>query len=266
MKLEKDIPRMIKNKVYHCALDDTIDVLEEISRKENSLESIFDVEVMGCLKQLHNKYGTKFSLYLFYEKPGFNLSEMTDKFYSEWQQNSSWLRLSFHARTKKPGVVDYYLYDKADYQTAKEDFQLIKKEILRFAGPESWDNFPRTHYWSGSRETVMAWRDCGVGGLFYSYPGFPAMYFDEVRLQELWQKDFWYDEETEMLYITTNVKLPGCTVSQVEKIMAGLENRKIIDIFCDDYNLLELQEQMEKAVSWASQHGYDPVFYDEVFK
>jgi len=267
MNSERTLPHMLKDKVYHCALDDTIDLLEEISQKADSLKSIFDVEVLAVLKKLHEKYGTKFSLYLFYEKlGGFNLSQMPDKFGPEWRQNSDWLKLSFHARTKKPGVVDYYVYDKSDYRTAEEDFKLIKSEILRFAGPQVWDNYPRTHFWSGTRDAVRAWRDCGVKGLFFSYPGYSAMYFDQSRTEKLWHSDYWYDDEIGMLYITTNIKLPCMTMAEVRKDLASLEGRKIIDIFCDDYNLLDLQEHMETAIAWAVERQYQPVFYNEVFK
>ena len=252
--------------VFHCALDDTIDVLEEINQKAQTLNSIFDVGVLALLKEFHDHYGATFSLYLFYEKTdGFNLSQMTDKFAQEWRRNSHWLRLSFHARTRKPEVVDYYLYDHADYQTAKEDFEIIKHEILRFAGPQSWDNYPRTHFWSGTKQAVQAWRDCGVSGLFYSYPGYPAMYFDEPTLKQLWRKDFHYDCDIDMLFITTNVKLPCMTIAKVEQNLTRLTNRKIIEIFADDYNIIELKERMETALRWATENGFKPVFYDDIF-
>lgn len=256
----------LTDRVYHCGLDDTIVVLEEISDKADSLKSILDVEIMALLRHFHERYGAKFTLYLFYELlDGFNLTQMTDKFADEWRRNSDWLKLSFHARTRNPPVVDYYLYDKADYETAREDFRVIKQEILRFAGPESWDNYPRTHFWSGTRETVRAWRDCGVDGLFYSYPGFDAMYFDEATLKELWKKDFWYDPDTQMLFIATNVKLPCLTVDEVKEDLDKLRDRKLLEIFADDYNLLELAEHMGTAMSFAADNGYKPVFHEEVF-
>jgi hypothetical protein len=258
---------VLNDRVYHCALDDTIDVLEEINQKADELDSIFDVEVMDLLKQFHEQYGAKFSLYLFYEKLGsFNLSQMTDKFTEQWQKNSDWLRMSFHSRTKKTGVVDYYLYNKSDYNVAKEDFQIIKKEILRFAGQKCWDNYPRTHFWSGNRETVKAWRDCGVEGLFFSYHGYPALYFNEEKLKQLWGKDYWYDPEMRMLYITTNIKLPCMTVDDVKKDLATLSNNKIVEIFADDYNVIELKKHMETAISWCVKNKFKPVFYDEVFQ
>jgi hypothetical protein len=256
----------LNDRVYHCALDDTIDVLEEINERADQIQSIFDVEVMAQIKVFHEQYGAKFSLYLFYEKMGgFNLSQMTDKFIDEWQSNSDWLRLSFHSKTKHPKITEYYLYDERDYQTAKNDFEMIKKEILRFAGEKSWDNYPRTHFWSGNRETVRAWRDCGVDGMFFSYPGFSALYFDDEQLKALWEKDYWFDPDTQMLFIATNVKLPCMTVDEVVKDLATLGNRKIIEIFADDYNLIELKEHMETAIRWAVENGYRPAFYDEFF-
>jgi len=261
-------PTMLQDRVYHCALDDTIDVLEEINLKADELESIFDVDVMALLKQFHDRHGAKFSLYLFYEKLGaFNLSEMTDRFRGEWRANSDWLRLSFHAKTKKPGEVGYYRYHESDYQTAKDDFHIIKREILRFAGPECWDNYPRTHFWSGSREAVRAWRDCGVGGLFFG-PGHPSLYFDEETLERHKADDFLYDDQMGMLCIRTNVQLPcgqGLTVVGVKEVLAGLENNRIIEIFADDYNVLDYREQMETAIAWAVDRGFKAVFYDEVF-
>ena len=256
----------LTEKVYHCGLDDTIVVLEEINQKADQLDSIFDVEVLGIIRQFHQQYGAKFTLYVFYELlDGFNLSQMTDRFADEWQANSDWLKLSFHAKTRKPSLVDYYLYFDSDYETAFEDFQMIKKEILRFAGPQCWDNYPRTHFASGNRETVRAWRDCGVGGLFYGTHEDEAMYFDIEKIKELREKDCWYDSSADMLYITTNIKLPCHTVDEVKVDLAAAKDRNILEIFADDYNIVELKEHMETAISWASQNGYRPVFHEEVF-
>lgn len=261
---------VLTDKVFHCALDDTIDILEEINKKADTLKSIFEVEVLALLKQFHDQYGATFSLYLFYELlDGFCLTQMTDKFKDEWQANSDWLKLSFHSRTRLPinvdYRVDYYLYFDKDYETAKKDFMDIKREILRFAGEEVWDNYPRTHFWSGNKETVKAWRDCGVGGLFFSYPGYPAMYFNDEELKQMWEKDFWYDRELDMLYIATNLKAPCMTVADVEKDLSMVNDRKIAEIFADDYNVVELKEQMETAIKWAVQNGYKPVFYESIF-
>jgi len=262
---------MFMQKAYHCALDDTIDILEKITEKENNIDSIFEIEEFSLLKDLYSKYGTKFSLYLFYEKDpclynGFNLSQMTDKFKEEWRENANWLRMSFHARTKR---LPDFPYGKADYETAKKDLEDVKSEIFRFAGSEVWENFTRTHYWSGSRAAVKAWRDCGIKGLFYQggvLPEYRSLYFTESQLKRLWNKDFWYDAELGMLYITTNVMLPGKTIEEVKERLKELEERRIIEAWCDDYNVLELKEHLEEVIRWCTQHNYQPAFYEEVFR
>ncbi|MCD6521939.1 hypothetical protein J7K56_04150 [Candidatus Calescamantes bacterium] len=253
---------MIKEKAYHCGLDDTIDIMQEIAIKKNKIKSIFEIEVLKVLKEFNKKYGTKFTLYLFYEKENFKLSDMPDDFKPEWEENSDWLRLSFHARTKK---IPDAPYKNASYEVAKQDFWLVKNEILRFAGESVWDNYPRTHYWTGSLEAVKAWRDCGIDGLFYSYPGYPALFFDEERLKKLWNEDFYYDKNLGLIFLPTNINLIR-SKEEISKRLKKLRNNRIIEAFCDDYNLLELKENMEMVIKWCIENKYEPAFYEEVFR
>lgn len=266
--------KMIIDKVYHCALDDTIDLLEKLSMNKNDIESIFELEELSLLRKFNKLYGTKFSLYLFYEKDpcryhGFNLSKMTGKFKEQWQDNSGWLKMSFHARTKR---LPDFPYINTKYEIAKKDCEDVKKEIVRFAGIETWENITRTHYWGGSKEAVRAWHDCGIWGLFYHsgvsswLPDYRALHFSKTQLKELSKKDFWYDKDTDMLYITTNLMLPGWTVKQVKQRLEKLDKQRIVEAWVDDFNLIELKTHLEETIKWCTVHNYKPAFYEEVFK
>ncbi len=261
------MPELIVPKMFHAALDDTIEVLEEIHEKRDRIDSIFEVEVMRMLQDYHRRYGAVFTLYLFYEMGDFNLSMMTDRFREEWIANSDWLRLSFHSRTRVPAITDFYRYTERDYDTAKADFELIKGEILRFAGEPVWDNYPRTHFWSGNQETLRAWQDCGISGTFFSYPGYSAYDLSQEYLEKLWGKDYWIDPDLSLLLITTNVKLPCLSVADVAERLQALHQRdaRILEIFADDYNLVELAEHMESALAFAVEHDYQGMFYDQAF-
>jgi len=265
---------MLKEKVYHIGIDDTIDLMEEITEKASRMKSIFELETLSLLREWHIRYGTKFSLYLFYEKKGFNLRFMTDKFRKEWQENSDWLRMSFHARTKRVPYPDYpygEIDHQTDYRTAKKDLEDVRREVFRFAGKEVWENITRTHYWSGSRDSVKAWRDCGIKGLFISpppeviLPPLRTTYFTNAQLKRLWLKDFWYDAEFDILYITTNVMLPGKTVEEINERLGNLKGRRIIEAWCDDFNVVELKAQIETLISWCRRHNYEPAFYEDIF-
>ena len=63
---------------------------------------------------------------LFYREGDFNLSMMTDRFKDEWQDNASWLKLSFHSDFEN---VDPYI--NSGYQEVFNDCNAVQKEIKR---------------------------------------------------------------------------------------------------------------------------------------
>ena len=85
---------------YRFSVDDNIWFLRDLSFGHYS--SIFEHPYLKVYKDLHDRYGAKFQLNIYYETEGFDLSQMTDKFKTEWIENSNWLRLSFHAKADAP--------------------------------------------------------------------------------------------------------------------------------------------------------------------
>src|SRR3989344_2577954 len=57
-------------KRYHVSIDDVLLMLYDLDSHEDEYDSIFDQSDFGFLKEMHDKYGTKFSLYLEYESRG----------------------------------------------------------------------------------------------------------------------------------------------------------------------------------------------------
>jgi len=115
---------------YRLSLDDNILFLKDIAEHAASYASLFDNPYLAFLKEVHDRYGTKIHLNIYYQTEGFNLSQMTDKFRNEWKAHSGWLRLSFHALQNKPDNP----YANAGYDEVKRDFEMVKAEIRRFAG------------------------------------------------------------------------------------------------------------------------------------
>jgi hypothetical protein len=124
----------LKNVVnrYRLSLDDNIWFLKDINANAGKYKSIFENPYLGMLKQVHDTFGTKIHLNLFYQTDGFNLSQMTDKYRSEWKDNAGWLRLSFHALQEFPDRP----YLTAGYDQVKHDCILVIDQIRRFAGEE----------------------------------------------------------------------------------------------------------------------------------
>ena len=81
---------LIKN--YCFTVDDNIRFLKEIT--EVCYRSIFEHPYLSMYRRLHERFGLKVQLNLFYREGDFDLSQMTDRYYEEWKENADWIKLS----------------------------------------------------------------------------------------------------------------------------------------------------------------------------
>lgn len=139
-----------------------IRTLRDISRQHP--KSIFDNEYMSNLKEAHLKYGIKLTLNLFYRTDffygddEFSLSEMTDDYKKEWEENSDWLKLSAQSKQEYPD----YPFVNIDYDDAKAVFGRIKNEIYRFAGEKSFSANTIIPWHAISKDGCRALYDLGI--------------------------------------------------------------------------------------------------------
>ena len=143
-------------------IDDTIWVLRDITRQKPA--TLFDNPFMKMLKDAHDKYGLKVQLNLFYRTDSFygydmfSLADVTDSYKSEFEANSDWLKMAFHAFEEFPD----YPHINASYEDTKWLFENIEKEVIRFAGKDSFAYTVCPHWVPMSKEAVRALKDCGV--------------------------------------------------------------------------------------------------------
>ncbi len=143
-------------------IDDTIWVLRDITRQKP--DSIFDNAFMKMLKEANDKYGVKFQLNLFYRTDcfygydEFSLADVTDAYKDEFKANSHWLKFAFHAMQEFPD----YPHINATYGDTKSLFEMIEREVFRFAGKDSFAYSVCPHWIPVSKEGVRALADCGV--------------------------------------------------------------------------------------------------------
>ena len=89
----------IDKKIFEFSIDDSINIFKDIYK--NNYDSIFENEELRWLKSLHEKTDGVITLYVFYEDGDFNLSNMSNKYYEEFNENSNWLRFGFHSLNGK---------------------------------------------------------------------------------------------------------------------------------------------------------------------
>ena len=95
-------------KRFCFTVDDNIRFFEELT--QGNFPSLFDHPYLAVYKRLHNAFGLKVQLNLFYKNDRFTLADMTDRYQREWAANAHWLKLSFHSELENVNP-----YKTADY-------------------------------------------------------------------------------------------------------------------------------------------------------
>ncbi len=277
-------------KKYRISLDDNIWFLQNLTENKDVYTSLFDDPYLALIKKIHDKHGTKFHLNLYYETPrhgGFNLSQMTDKYKEEWKANSDWMRLSFHANADKPDRP----YINATYEQAYFEMNRVHKEILRFAGEEAFSKTVTTiHFGDCTVEAAKAFRDLGVKAFVSDYFYGTTndvdirMYCDAEQCLILQKFGYYYDKEMDIYHFRYNGELASAEQVQntepekyYELFDKMLDNCPLYEFkdFClhEQYFYPEFKrhqtnyyEKMDTIANWCNDHGYEPIFMDELFE
>ena len=173
-------------KYFTFFIDDNIRFLENLTL--NSPRSAFDDNYLRMLKKLHEKYGMKVQLNLFYENDTFNLSQMTDAYKEEFLENKDWLRFGFHAKKEVPD----WPYINASYKDVWDDYTLFESEVERFAGKEMISDSLITHWVAMTKEGIQALRD--KGAKMMSVTTGDRIEYPEIRSVFSTEHNFWLDE------------------------------------------------------------------------
>ena len=270
-----DIPQ----KVYRLSIDDGIWFLQDIAKNQDRYTSIFENPYLALLRRLHDEYGTKFHVNIYYTCPehgGFSLTELSDKFKSEWQSVNDWLTLAFHARANDPG----YPYSKSDRKTVYEHCKEVMDEIDRFAGYRG----PVTtlHFAETTAEGVRGLYDCGIrallGDFSFSKKGEIQLCYFATREQfdAVRYNCFWKNPDTDMIMFPCDTVL-NCmdiegVIKELEWFDATYPDRSFMDIliheqyFYEDYKyyLPDYEARMRAGIEFCIAHGYAPALVKDI--
>ncbi len=213
---------------FRLSSDDNILFLQDITLNKDKYTSIFDNAYLALYKKAHDRCGAKVHLNLFYEyvpdakyfsahPDYFNLSMMTDKFKSEFEANSDWLKLAFHANAEFPDMP----YKFATAEKIAEDHEKIRREIIRFAGESVLTNSTTVHWGEANRECVRALHSLGLRSLTGYFRRNPkgdasvSYYFDGEALDHIGSRDFWYDKDEDIIFAQIDLVLNEKTYDDV---------------------------------------------------
>jgi len=267
----------LKNVVdkYRLSIDDNIWFLKDISVNSSKYKSIFENPYLSFLKKVHDQFGTKIHLNLFYQTDGFNLSQMTDKYKSEWKDNAGWLRLSFHALQEFPDRP----YLNAGYDQVKNDCILVKDQIRRFAGEELMGPVTTLHWGAANKEGCRALKDQGYRALagYFSAEGPDTVSYylnDENRLH-INDRFIWKDNREEMILSRMAIVINTFKLEEIVPYLDSLRSNghrpPYADLMIHEQYFYpsyfnfhpDFRDKVITSVKWAADKGYKPAFLSE---
>ena len=115
-------------------IDDNIFLFTDLTKERP--KKAFDHFYLKELQRLHSKYGLKVTLNTFYHNDHneFTLDQMPDIWKDEFADNSDWLKFSLHSYSEFPARP----YAEASKKEFRRDYDLLKNEVTRFAGENSF--------------------------------------------------------------------------------------------------------------------------------
>lgn len=272
---------------YGFFIDDNSFFLTDIAR--NRYRSIFDCFYLKQLKELHDRYGTKFVLNLFYrndhDKDRFTLAEFPDIYKCEWEDNAPWLRLSFHAYSEFPDRP----YQYAPGETLANHYDLVRDQIVRFASERVFAP-PSVIHWAMATSTgLQALAERGVkmlSGMFLnsrtavgaSADSRPDIGYslDIERSEYLARHSVLYDFDYEIYFVRVDLCCNLDTKEALAKQLAARFAAKNPDFISmathEQYSfpfyanyIPDHFDRMETAIRIVTERGYKPVFHHEGF-
>ncbi|MCC6696741.1 MAG: hypothetical protein IT365_14015 [Candidatus Hydrogenedentes bacterium] len=263
---------------YRFSVDDNIEFLKDLGTEPDRYPSLFDHWYLKFWREMHETYGTKVHLNIYYQTDGFDLTQMPAKWKEEWQASAEWLHLSFHALQDKPDRP----YRNAVYTQIAHDYDLVCGHIRRFAGNEVLSTTTTTHWAECPKAAIGALRDRGIEqlvGLFEIQDGVctTGYYHDLEQCAYCDRRGAWYDRETGLFFVrcTSVVNL-----LEVEEIVPFLNRRtatphtsEMVELLIHEqyfrrelsYYQPTVMDKVRTAIRWVHERGYEPVFWSDGF-
>lgn len=208
---KKEINYISKIKYVNFSIDDTIDIFYNLTMNENVYKSIFEEPTLNYLKYLHNKYGAKFTLYVFYEKDDFNLEKCPSKYLNEFEQNNNWLRFGFH------GKNDYSDYSIDDIE---DDYYMVNDALTKIVGKDSISDVIRLPFFHATRENVQKIINSKypVKALLGADTINRADYYlNDEENKQLFELDTYYDEKDNITIYNTDIRVENMLYTWIDE-------------------------------------------------
>ncbi len=262
---------------YRFSIDDNSFFLRDIAQKHYA--SLFDCFYLKMLRDLHQKYGVKFTVNIYYTTgDDFKLPQFPDRYKGQWRDNADWMKLAFHAYADKPDRP----YQDVPPEELIADLDLVAAEIQRFAGEEAYAPPTVIHFAMTRHTAFKPLFSRGVRALSGYFSTSPGVYdinyrWDALRSEYVYRHDAWKDFESGIVFsrvdIVCNSVPNDRIVGTLEPLARDANTAEIMDLFTHEQYfwpfyrnyIPDHPQRLDTAIRWVTEHGYKPVFLHEGF-
>ena len=250
-------------KTFCFTVDDNIRFLKEIM--ESGCDSIFDHPYLAMYRRLHEQFGLKVQMNLFNRMDGFQLSQMSDAYRSEWLENADWLKLSFHSEYEKVRAYEFSGYDEVYH-----DCRNVHEQILRFASSVSLAKTTTIHYCLATQDGVRALADNQIEGLLGLFGSGISYSLDEVSAEKI--RSGQIVKKDGISFAAIDVVLNCWSKEENLKQLERLVERDHINVmiheqyFYPDYRAYQpdFEEKISAAFAFLQSNAYQSKFLEEL--
>lgn len=225
-------------------LDGCLWIFKDITEHEE-YNSIFENPVLGKMKKLHDTLGVKFTCYCFYNAwYDFTLSDATERFHQEFEDNADWLKFGFHGYGFDETGVDrtYEAIDCAGLLL--EDYKLVTKELCRITSEKNLPQLLRLSSFRGSKEEIRLLHAEGIKGLLCAETmERESYYLDADARRKLYSKGEFYDRKLGVKFLLTWLRMEN--EEPIEENLGYLiRNRYPIVVFTHEWAIMEDEQKV----------------------
>ncbi len=227
----------------HISFDDT--QISFMNLTNNNYTSLYDEPFFKWLKQLNTAYGAKISLFVFNDV----LTDVPDKFKTEFSQASDWLKIGLHSPDSGNNFKSY------NYEQGKNEWNKFANNIQRITGSySSIDRIPRLHGFTSSKDAQY-----GALGFLSSDDSRNSYYFSPLRTYYLYTNDYFVDDENGLLFLSTDFRVDWFLTN----ISLSYKYREPIkQTVYDELEFRYLNEEYANSISSYIVFGHENYLYD----
>ncbi len=262
---------------YRFSVDDNSFFLRDIAQKQ--YKSLSDCFYLKIFRDLHQEYGAKFVLNIYYTtEDGFELPHFPDRYKGEFEDNADWLKLAFHAYANEPARP----YQYASPRQLIGDLDKVAEQIRRFAGEETYSPPTVIHWGMVQPAALKPLFDRGVrvlSGYFERRGGvFDVNYFvDDTRSEYLSRHDALMDFASGIVFSKVDIVCNSTPIDRVVPTLRPLaedpNTAEIMDLFTHEQYfwpfyrnyIPDHAERLDAAIRFVTERGYKPVLFHEGF-